>query len=125
MAKPNDVRVRRPRKAKAGDAPAPKIEKRKNAKPSYDADTRTLWFRGRVVKHFSVPAKNQSLILEAFEEQRWSARIDIPLPPRPGMASKDRLHNAINRLNHKQQHPLLEFHGDGTGTRVSWSVRKK
>ncbi len=84
-------------------------------------ETRTLWYLGKVVKEFRVPAGNQKLILEAFEELGWPPWIDDPLPPRTGIDSKDRLHNTINRLNCHQKNRLLKFHGDGTGKRIGWS----
>jgi hypothetical protein len=102
-----------------------RLRKRPARKPRFDLSTRTLSWGGVVVKHFLVPATNQELILAAFEELGWSLWIDDPLPPRDGVDSKCRLHDAINRLNRRQKQPLLHFHGDGTGTRLGWSMRQK
>jgi hypothetical protein len=91
--------------------------------PHYRPDTRTLWFEGQVVKEFRVPAVNQVLILEAFQELGWPEWIDDPLPPCSDIDPKVRLHDAIKRLNRNQRNPLLKFHGDGTGKRIGWSAR--
>jgi hypothetical protein len=101
----------------------PKRRNRKNLKPHFIADTRTLSYGGLIVKKFRVPAGNQMLILQVFEELRWCKWIDDPLPPHFDVDPKRRLHDAINRLNRHQQNGLLKFHGDGTGTRIGWSVR--
>ena len=44
---------------------------RSRTKPYWDAERRTLWFRGVIVKQFRQPAENQILILSAFEELCW------------------------------------------------------
>lgn len=106
----------RPRKRK----PRPPRRRR----PRFHASSRTLWFGDVIVKQYKVPAESQVLILEAFQELGWPAWIDDPLPPRDGLDSHQRLHDAIKRLNGRQHAALLRFHGDGTGTRVGWSARE-
>jgi hypothetical protein len=92
------------------------------AAPHWDRTCRTLTVDGLVVKEFREPAPNQETVLAAFEEEDWVVRIDDPLPPRPGQDPKYRLHHTIQRLNRHQQHPLVRFHGDGTGEGVYWKV---
>jgi hypothetical protein len=75
------------------------------------------------VKRFKVPARNQELILTAFEEEEWPSQLDDPLPPTARVDSKQRLHDAIVRLNRKQKQELLVFRGDGTGRGIIWEFR--
>jgi hypothetical protein len=88
--------------------------------PFWDKDRRTLRFRNFPVKQFKVPAPNQEIILAAFQEEDWSARIDDPLPHRADIDPKRRLHDSINSLNRNQKQLLLHFSGDGTGEAVCW-----
>jgi hypothetical protein len=74
----------------------------------------------RVVKRFKQPASNQAVILMAFEEEGWPARIHNPLAPRPDQDTQQRLRDAGNRLNRGHQRRLLRFKGDGTGEGVFW-----
>jgi hypothetical protein len=91
--------------------------------PHYDAGSRTLLIRGQVVKQFKKPADNQELILISYEEERWPLYIPDPLPVRPGVDRKRRLNETIKNLNTRQVHPLVRFHGDGTGTGIVWKTR--
>jgi len=88
--------------------------------PVWDAVRRELRFGFHVVKQFKVPAPSQELILDAFEEEGWPVHLDDPLPPRYDLDAKRRLHAVIDRLNRNQKHKLIRFHGDGTGTGISW-----
>ena len=89
-------------------------------RPCWDAERRELRVGDVVVKRFRQPAVNQILILTVFEEDGWPARIDDPLPPDLQLEAKDRLHDAIKRLNRGQLVPLIRFRGDGTGTGLQW-----
>jgi hypothetical protein len=60
------------------------------------------------------------IVLCAFEEEGWPARIDDPLPPQQDQDSKRRLSDTIKCLNRKQSHHLIHFRGDGTGEGVVW-----
>ena len=93
------------------------------AKPHWAPMRRELCLEGTVVKRFRVPARNQEVILSAFEDDRWPEHIDDPLPVKNGVDPKTRLHDAINRLNHSQENPLIRFHGNGNGTGVFWKLR--
>ena len=88
--------------------------------PHWDAETRTLVLSGRTVKRFKWQAANQEIVLSAFQEEDWPARIDDPLPPQPEQDSKRRLSDTIKCLNRKQENKLIRFRGDGTGEGVTW-----
>jgi hypothetical protein len=89
--------------------------------PTWDARHRELWFDGRLVKRFRVPAENQELVLAVFEEEGWPARIDDPLAPAHGLDVKARLQSTIKSLNRRQYAPLLRFFGNGCGRSVCWT----
>ena len=91
-------------------------------KPCWHRTRRELWLDRVVVKRFRVPAQNQEVILCAFEEDGWPAQIDDPLPSKAGVDPHVRLHDAVNRLNRAQTNPLLRFHGNGSGTGISWKL---
>jgi hypothetical protein len=93
------------------------------AKPHWAPMRRELCLECTVVKRFRVPARNQEVILSTFEEDGWPEYIDDPLPIKNGIDPKTRLHDAINRLNHSQENPLVRFHGNGSGTGVFWKLR--
>ena len=88
--------------------------------PMWDRDRRVLHMDGCVVKQFKVPSPSQETVLAAFEEEGWPSVIDDPLPPQPEQDAKHRLRNTIQKLNANQKHPLLHFHGDGSGQRILW-----
>jgi hypothetical protein len=90
------------------------------ARPHWDHSSRTLVFKGCVVKHFEQPVPNAELLVEAFEEQHWRRCIDDPLPVVPGRNQKRRLHATIQNLNRRLDCRLLIFGGDGFGTGVRW-----
>lgn len=91
--------------------------------PCWSASRRILSLGRTIVKRYRVPAENQELILSAFEEESWPFHLDDPLPPRPGIESKRRLHDAIKGLNRHRRSNLLRFEGDGTGCGVCWRLR--
>jgi len=94
------------------------------SKPRWNPTRRELRLDDMVVKRFRVPAQNQELILNVFEEERWPDHIDDPLPVSRDIDPRIRLHDTINRLNGCQTNPLLRFHGNGTGTGVCWNLRR-
>ena len=93
-------------------------------KPYWDTTRRELSLGGFIVKRYRVPARNQETILSVFEEEGWAEHIHDPLPVTHEIDAPTRLHDAINRLNRCQIHPLLRFHGDGKGTGVFWELRR-
>src|SRR5690606_33281778 len=58
--------------------------------PCWHAETRELWIGDKLAKRFKRHAENQEIILNAFQEEGWPARIDDPLPPQPEQDSKRR-----------------------------------
>ena len=101
---------------------APRRAPSPDDKPSWNAETRTLSFRGVIVKRFRQPAENQEAILAEFEAQSWPPYIDNPLYDNPPAKRQDRLHDAIKNLNHRRKNHLIRFYADGTGTGVCWEV---
>lgn len=89
--------------------------------PCWNVNARELRVGDTLVKHFRVPARNQELVLSAFEEDGWIVRIDDPLPPNEEIDSRQRLRDTIKSLNRSQQSPLLRFHGDGRAQGVRWT----
>ncbi len=103
-----------------GSANSAEIASFCSAVPQWDRKLRELSFDGRVVKQFRLPAKNQELLLSAFEEEGWPRSIDDPLPYVAGRSPKARLHVTIRSLNANQANRLLHFRGNGTGEAVLW-----
>jgi hypothetical protein len=89
--------------------------------PHWDRRSRVLRVGDKVAKHLNRPAKSQVIILDAFEEEGWPQSIYDPLPPAAGIATKRRLHNAINRLNNGLL-PVIRFHGNGDGQAICWDL---
>jgi hypothetical protein len=122
MLKTNPVGAKR-RHSVAG---LPKTEERSrtisNARPRWDALTRTLYFGDCIVKRFRRHSPNAELILQAFEEQGWPFRIDDPLPVWRGHSQKRRLHESIQNLNRRLGCRLLIFRGDGSGKGIRWEA---
>jgi len=95
---------------------------RASRKPYWDAARRELSLGDRLVKQFHVPARNQELILSAFQEEYWPESIDDPLTGEFDIDPKARLNDAIYRLNRKQLACLIRFHVNRHGRGVSWSL---
>ena len=91
-------------------------------KPHWNAARRELSLGGRMVKQFHVPARNQELILSAFQEEGWPELIDDPLAGEIHIDPKTRLNDVVYRLNHKQLACLLRFHVNRHGSGVCWSL---
>lgn len=88
--------------------------------PAWNAARRQLTYDGQTVKQFARKAVNQELVLSAFEEEGWPAQILSPLEPDSSQTVKRRLNETVRSLNHGQVHPLIHFHGDGTGEGIVW-----
>jgi hypothetical protein len=82
-----------------------------------------LFLGGRVVKRLQGPAKNQELILSAFQREGWPTSIHDPLAEEFDVDPKIRLNDVVYRLNRKQLANLLRFHVNGHGPSVHWSLR--
>jgi hypothetical protein len=94
---------------------------KQNSTPKWDCCRHEFRVGGVLVKAFRVPSPNQETILAAFEEEGWPPRVDDPLPPRPDLDSKRRLHDTVKSLNRNQKTRLIRFTGDGTGEGVCWA----
>jgi hypothetical protein len=88
--------------------------------PRWNSSSRILTVKEQIVLQFKWPAPNQERILTAFEEDNWPPHVDDPLPPKEGLDSQSRLHDAIKCLNRNQRQRLLRFRGDGTGKGILW-----
>lgn len=103
----------------------PSAETSAEIKPTWDAERRELRVRGELVKWFRVPAASQETVLAAFEEESWPPYIDDPLPTVKDSVPKQRLRNAIKRLNENQKNRLIRFHGNGEGEGIGWTLIEK
>jgi hypothetical protein len=90
--------------------------------PRWDPARRELSLGRRMVKRFHVPARNQELILSAFQDRDWPESIDDPLTGEIDIDPRTRLNDAIYRLNRKQLACLIRFHVNGNGRSVHWSL---
>ena len=88
--------------------------------PYWNRQTRELRVNGTIVKKFNWPAPNQQLVLDAFQEEGWTDRIDDPLPQIAERDAKRRLSDTIKSLNRNQSNLLIHFRGDGTGEGIVW-----
>jgi hypothetical protein len=88
--------------------------------PHWNSSLRILTIKEQIVLQYRWPAPNQERILAAFEEDNWPRHVDDPLPPKDGLDSQSRLHDAIKCLNRNQKQRLLRFRGDGTGKGILW-----
>ena len=90
--------------------------------PRWDARMRTLYLGDQTVKRFKVLAKNQEMVLSAFEQEGWMHVIDDPLPFDAEVCLETRLRDTIRRLNLDHVNHLLHFYGDGTGCHILWET---
>jgi hypothetical protein len=84
-------------------------------RPRWDARTREVWFRSRLVKRLRRTAPNQECVLAAFEETGWPRRMDDPLP-----RGADRLRETVKSLNRGQLWPALRFTIEADGQGLRW-----
>jgi hypothetical protein len=83
---------------------------------------RELRFGSRLVKRLARPAKNQELILAAFQELGWPEYMENPITG-PRKTAHERLRDVIKKLNRGQN--ILRFHADGTGDGIRWQVVRR
>jgi hypothetical protein len=88
--------------------------------PRWDCRHRQLWFDGKIIAKFLKPAPTVEPILTAFQQHQWTLRIMDPNPVIRGTNPKQRLHDAIKRLNAHVERARLRFSGDGTGRGICW-----
>jgi hypothetical protein len=87
--------------------------------PFWDDGLRELRLGRVVVKRFRRPARNQIMVLSAFQEDGWPDRIDSPLSGETEFDARNRLHETVKKLNRQMNH-LLSFFSDGTGQGIIW-----
>jgi hypothetical protein len=112
-------------KYEAGPTVGPSPTDTPASMPVWDGARRELRFENQVVKRFRVPAANQEIILQAFQEDGWPHCIDDPLPPSKDSDAKGRLLATIKSLNRNQLAALLLFHGNGNGFQIYWEPAHK
>jgi hypothetical protein len=86
--------------------------------PHWDRKRRTLSWHGRILKEFRQQPGWQELLLTIFEEDGWPEEIDNPIP---GPEARQRLRNAVQHLNKRQN--AIAFHIRRQGTSIRWEVR--
>jgi hypothetical protein len=90
--------------------------------PKWDGERREFSVGGLLVKRYRVRAESQTLILTAFEESGWPARVDDPLPGIGRKSQGERLHEAVRGLNRGHLRRLIRFFRDGLSEGVGWSL---
>ena len=96
-------------------------ESRKPTVPVWHAGLRCLFWDGKLVKRFHVPAEAQGAILNAFEQAGWPSSSGNPLQDKKDSLAERRLLDAIGKLNRRQLHDRLRFHANGAHG-VFWEV---
>jgi hypothetical protein len=91
--------------------------------PIWDNVRRELRLAEVVAKRFRRPAKNQEVILAAFQEEGWPSRIDDPLFGEKNRDAQDRLHATVKKLNHQAVF-LIRFLSDGAAEGILWELPK-
>jgi hypothetical protein len=86
-------------------------------RPHWDEAQRTLYWRGRKVKHYRLDAPNQEFVLKRFQLRSWARCVKIVLPEDGGGSYKERLHDTIKHLN-RSVRPVLRFRQASTW--ISW-----
>ncbi len=103
-------------------AAADNVKKDTAATPCWNAPRRELCLSSEIIKRYLRPAPNQETILSVFQEEKWPARIDDPLPQLGGLVPARRLHDTIKGLNRNQQICRIHFRSDGSGKGVVWEL---
>lgn len=115
------------RRNSAAESPtddAPTVAADAKPRPRWDSGRRELCVGDTVVKRFKVPAPNQELILQVFEEEGWPPFIDDPLQPAPNIDPQHRLRATIKSLNRSQSRQMIRFHGNGGGQVIYWEFEE-
>lgn len=89
--------------------------------PYWNAETHSLYWQGRLIKHFKHEAPYQEAILEAFEAAKWPQFIVVTLPKEDRVNPKERLRETIKNLN-RSCGKRIRFTQEGNGGRVGWQA---
>lgn len=92
-------------------------KKRTAVRPQWNSARGELSWDGSICKRFRQRARNQKTILDAFQEEGWPERIDDPLPGDSKANRRQRLADALRRLNDNTH---LRFEFDGTTEGILW-----
>jgi hypothetical protein len=87
--------------------------------PWWDADTRTLYVDGGVVKRFRNPAPGQHAVLQAFQDQHWPGSVLVPPPDDASVDVVGWLRETVKNLN-RNVRPHLRFRQEVR--RVAWET---
>ena len=97
----------------------------KHPRPCWNARRRELVFSSVRVKVFRKYARNQELLLGAFEESGWAEEIDDPLPHSLDIIPEERLREAVKRLNRSVAAGTIRFGVCGKGRRAYWRIEER
>ena len=94
--------------------------------PFYSVIENCLYIDANVVKRFRHSSPNQQLLLVAFEEAAWRFQIHDPLPIVTGQVPRERIANAVKRLNRSQKGELtIHFSLADGGSAIRWQLRHR
>lgn len=97
------------------------LESQSSSVPYWDAETHSLYWQERLIKHFKHEAPFQEAILEAFQANKWTRFVVVTLPKEEGMNPKERLRVTIKNLN-RSCGGTVQFTQEGNGGRVGWQA---
>ncbi len=89
-------------------------------RPTWDQSRRHLSVGTVVVRRFHGRVSQQEHLVIAFHEEEFADKIDDPLPPTPGVDSKDRLYRAVYRLSQSIDPPLIKLECTSLRTALYW-----
>jgi hypothetical protein len=69
-----------------------------------------LWLGKALLKEFEHESWTQNIILDAFQQQRWRARIENPFGSQADQRKKQRLRKTVENLTHDLK--LIRFYCD-------------
>jgi hypothetical protein len=92
------------------------VAKQPRGRPRWDEEHKRLYLDEEIVKQYTRPAKNQQLLLQAFEEDEWSEQIYDPL-------NTGKLRDTLDSLNKTLKGTPLRFHATNDGKAISWEIK--
>jgi hypothetical protein len=93
--------------------------------PVWDGECGLLFLGGEIILRFDKPAQNQRAILDEFQRQGWRNWIKNPLAPDEHMDERQRLADAVHRLNRGQKELRIRFRRDGRGLGIVREILPK
>jgi hypothetical protein len=92
-------------------------------RPNWDPKSRTLTFRGKVVKHYEKEPLLQGLVLGALQEDGWPPWTDDPLPGNKDKGAKRQ--QRADTLHALSDNDYLEFRYDPIRKQIGWFIREE